>query len=242
MSDLRSPYQGTVGRWYHEVKRGVPAAARPWLARLRAHKFQDLVGPNDVVFEYGCGAGWNLAALPAARRLGFDVADFLRPEVEAQGVEFVTDTAGLPPALAEVVICHHTLEHVPDPAAALAEMRRLLKPGGRLGLWVPYERERRYRHFDPGEPNHHLFSWNVQTLGNLVTHAGFTVTRASLARYGYDRFAAVCALRLGLGEAAFRILRRYLLMLRPLWEVQLTARRDVEPASTQPNPSPQARG
>jgi SAM-dependent methyltransferase len=224
MSAPLSHYQGAAGRRYHEGKRGVPAAARPWLARARAEKFRDLVRAGDTVFEYGCGAGWNLAALPAARRIGFDVADFLRAEVEALGVEFVTDTAGLPAALADVALCHHALEHVPDPAAALAELRRLLKPGGWLGLWVPYEKERRYRHFDPAEPNHHLFSWNVQTLGNLVAAAGFTVTRAGLARYGYDRLAAVWAVRGRLGEAGFRALRRVLVLLRPCWEVVVKAR------------------
>jgi len=224
MSAPLSYYQGAAGRRYHEDKRGMPVTARPWLARARAEKFRDLVRASDTVFEYGCGAGWNLAALPAARRIGFDVADFLRAEVEAPGVEFVTDTTGLPAALADVALCHHALEHVPDPAAVLAELRRLLKPGGRLGLWVPYEKERRYRRFDPAEPNHHLFSWNVQTLGNLVTAAGFAVARAGLARYGYDRFAAVWAVRGRLGEAGFRALRRLLVLLRPCWEVVVTAR------------------
>lgn len=227
MADPSAHYRGEAGRRYHEVKRGVPAPALPWVARLRAEKFRPLVGPADTVFEYGCGAGWNLAALPAARRVGFDVADFLRAEVERQGLEFVADTAALPSGLAEVVICHHTLEHVPEPLAALTEMRRLLKPGGRLGVWVPYEKERRYRRFDPAEPNHHLFSWTVQSLGNLVTSAGFWVRQAGLARYGYDRFAAAWAVRLGLGETGFRLLRRLLIAVGPLWEVVVLA----EPAS-----------
>ncbi len=223
MSDPLTHYRGAAGRRYHEVKRGLPASARPWVTRLRAEKFRPLVGPTDTVFEYGCGAGWNLAALPAARRLGFDVAEFLRAEVEADGIEWVADPAGLPSGLADVVICHHALEHVPEPWEALREMRRLLKPGGRLGLWVPCEKERRYRRFDPAEPNHHLYSWNVQSLGNLVTEAGFTVTQAGLARYGYDRYAAVWAVRLRLGEAGFRALRRLLMAVRPLWEVALRA-------------------
>jgi SAM-dependent methyltransferase len=223
MSDPLAHYRGEAGRRYHAVKRGVPAQALSWVARLRAEKLRFLVGPTDTVFEYGCGAGWNLAAVPAARRLGFDVAEFLRAEVERHGIEFVADTAPLPSGLADVVICHHALEHLSEPLAALAEMRRLLKSGGRLGVWVPFERERRYRRFDPAEPNHHLFSWTVQSLGNLVTAAGFTVRQAGLARYGYDRFAAVWAVRLGLGEAGFRALRRMLITVRPLWEVTLTA-------------------
>jgi SAM-dependent methyltransferase len=37
----------------------------------------------------------------------------------------------------DLVICTQVLEYVPDPAAAIAEMHRVLKPGGRLLLSVP---------------------------------------------------------------------------------------------------------
>lgn len=224
MQDPVAHYQGDAGRHYHGVKRGVPPAALPWIARLRAAKFQPRVNPADTVLEYGVGAGWNLAALRAGRRIGFDVADFLRPEVERLGVEFVGDTTILPDGLAAVLICHHVLEHVLVPTEALSEIRRLLHPEGRLLLHVPYEPERRYRRFDPSEPNHHRYSWTVQTLANLVTDCGFTVMEAGLARYGYDRFAAAWALRVGLGEGGFRVLRRGCVALRPLREVRLVAR------------------
>ncbi|HUC86458.1 MAG TPA: hypothetical protein VL970_14785, partial [Candidatus Acidoferrales bacterium] len=67
-------YRGDEGRRYQESKRGLPAQALPWVAALRARKFAPLVRPEDVVLEYGVGAGWNLAALVCQRKLGFDVA------------------------------------------------------------------------------------------------------------------------------------------------------------------------
>ena len=73
--------------------------------------------------------------------------------------------------------------------------------------------------FDPAEPNHHLFAWNVQTLGNLVMVAGFTLRTAGLRRYGYDRFAAKLAVKLHAGERGFRRLRAFGQTLRPLREV-----------------------
>ncbi len=219
----RAHYLGAAGRRYHEEKRGVPEAAWPWVVRLRAARFQPYVAPGDVVFEYGCGAGWNLAALPVARRLGHDVAEFLREGVERQGIEFVPDPAALPDGVADVVLCHHVLEHLWAPAAVLVELRRLLRPGGRLLVGVPCETGRRYRRFDPQEPNHHLYSWNAQTLGRLVTDCGYRVRRVNRGRYGYDRFAAVWAVRLRLGEAGFRWLRRLLITLRPCWEWRLEA-------------------
>ena len=70
-----------------------------------------------------------LAALARrAREVGVEVAG-------QQG-----DLASLPelvgPAGADVVLCHGVLEVVDDPAAALATIREVLRPGGRLSLLV----------------------------------------------------------------------------------------------------------
>jgi SAM-dependent methyltransferase len=64
----------------------------------------------------------------------------------------------------DVVACSHVLEHVPDDSAAMREFRRVLRPGGRAVIMVPYvadvptdedvsitdpaERERRFGQFD----------------------------------------------------------------------------------------------
>lgn len=237
MNDPVSHYQGEAGRRYHEIKRGVPEAALPWIARLRAAKIQPHVRPDDSVLEYGAGAGWNLVALHATRRIAFDVSEFLRPEVEQRGLEFAGDTRSLADGLADVVICHHALEHLLAPPTALAEMRRLLKPTGHLLVWVPFEDEWRHRRFTRGEKNHHLYSWNPQTLGNLLEECGFHAVNVRLARYGWDRFAAAWAIRLGVGEASFRLLRRSLVLLRPLREIAVQAVK----AATEADASPRLR-
>ena len=216
-------YQGDAGRAYHEWKRGIPPAAFPWVARLRAEKFAPHVRATDTVIEFGVGAGWNLAELKCARRIGFDVSEFLAPAVRESGIEFVSASAALTDASADVVICHHMLEHALNPAVSLTEIRRVLKPGGRLLLHVPFEKERRYRHHDPAEPNHHLFSWNAQTLGNLVMECGFKLESASIAEFGYDRAAAAIAVRASLGERGFRFVRAFGHLLRPAAEVRVVA-------------------
>jgi len=216
-------YQGEAGRAYHEVKRGLPPPAVPWVARLRAEKFAPQIRLADTVVEFGVGAGWNLTELKCARRIGLDVTDFLGPALRERGVEFVSSAASLPEAGAEVVICHHMLEHVLNPADTLRDIRRVLKSGGKLLLHVPFERERRYRRFDASEPNHHLFSWNVQTLANLVTECGFTVTSAGVGQFGYDRAAASWAVKLRLGEPGFRLLRSAGHLLIPAFEVRVIA-------------------
>ena len=218
-------YAGAAGRLYHESKRAIPAAAYPWVARLRAEKIAQYVGDRDVVMEYGVGYGWNLAGLRCARKIGFDVAEFLADDVRAHGIEFVNETGSIPGGSVDVVICHHTLEHVLNPADTLTEIHRLLRVGGKLLLFVPFEKERRYRGFHPGEPNHHLYSWNVQTLGNLVGVMGFTLINGGVGRFGYDRFAAAWAGWFHLGETGFRLLRNAVQLLKPAFEVRVVAER-----------------
>jgi SAM-dependent methyltransferase len=222
-------YQGDAGRRYHQHKRGIPDSAVAWVARLRAEKCSASVRPTDVVLEYGVGLGWNLAALPCRRKIGFDVGDFLEPAVRALGIEYVAETKSIADGTMDVVLCHHTLEHVADPPAVLREIRRVLSSGGKLLLFVPLERGAKYSQFIPGEPNHHLYSWNTQTLGNLVRELGFDIAEAGTGEFGYSRFAAVWASKLHLGEMGFRGLRRLLHIVKPTREVRIIAVKPFPP-------------
>jgi SAM-dependent methyltransferase len=226
LDDKSKPhYQGDQGRRYHELKRAIPEQAFPWIARFRAEKIEEHVRPGHTVLEYGVGLGWNLAALQCVRKIGLDVGEFLAPLVRQRGIEFVMDGAQLSPESVDVVVCHHTLEHVWVPTQTLAELHRLLRPRGTLLLYVPYEREQRFRHFNPREANHHLYSWNVQSLGNLVQDAGFSVQSAGLAPFGQERFAANLAVRFHLGESGFRTLRWLANTLKQEHEVRVVAMR-----------------
>ncbi|MEW6261144.1 MAG: class I SAM-dependent methyltransferase [Thermodesulfobacteriota bacterium] len=222
-------YAGEQGKIYHDAVHRIPARAIPWLVHLRREKLSPHVRASDVVLEYGVGMGWNLAGLTCARRIGIDVAEHLESTLESLGIAFVADPARVADGSIDVVICHHVLEHIAKPLAALENMHRMLRDNGRLVLVVPYETGRKYRRYDPLEPNRHLYSWNVQSLGNLVESTGFRAIEASLKRYGYDRFAAVWAERLSLGEVGFRMLRRLLQGLRPLYEVFVVCEKEGTP-------------
>jgi SAM-dependent methyltransferase len=218
-------YTGVAGRQYHEGKRALAAGALGWVMELRAETFQPHVHAEDVVFELGVGAGWNLGRLRCGRKIGSDAADFLAEPVRATGICFVPRSQQVPDDSVDVALCHHTLEHLLEPVAALGELRRLLKPGGKLVLHVPWEREARYARYRPDEPNHHLYTWNAQTLGNLISLAGFQVEQVGIRRYGYDRVAANWAVKLPFGAPGFRLMRALMILLRPLREVELLARR-----------------
>ena len=221
-------YTGRAGREYHEVKRGIPPIALPWVAEARAEKLARYVHPEDSVFEFGVGAGWNLAVLRCRSRLGHDISNHLEPALKELGVGFVTELEQVPGESQDIVLCHHSLEHALEPAHVLRRLKWLLAPQGKLLLFVPFEDERRHRHFSPAEPNHHLYSWNPQTLGNLVTELGFEVTEAGLGRFTRDRFSANWAVRLGAGRRGFRIIRRLAHIICPLEETRVVAVKSTE--------------
>jgi SAM-dependent methyltransferase len=109
------------------------------------------VRPAQHVFDACCGTG--ASAIPAAHIvgsdghvLGFDLAEpalaLARAKAQAQGltnVEFRAadvERTGLPPESFDVVVCVFGIFFLPDMAAAVAELWRLVRPGGALAVTV----------------------------------------------------------------------------------------------------------
>jgi ubiquinone/menaquinone biosynthesis C-methylase UbiE len=103
--------------------------------------------------DIGSGLGglpglFGLYMKPGSKVFGYD----LNPEVVKQaqayanahpysvGFEFAVADAHhlpLPDNEADLVICQHVLSHVKDPARVLAEMRRVVRPGGQVVAFEP---------------------------------------------------------------------------------------------------------
>jgi len=192
------------------------------LARQRARKLRRLIGPGQTVFEYGVGTALNLRYLACARRVGHDISEDAAELCRRFDIEYVADLDQLRGQRFSVVLCHHVLEHVPQPLGTLEALKEYLGPEGRLIVYVPFERGRRYRRYRPGDPNLHLFSWNCLTLGNLVTAAGLVVERARVRPYGYEQRLAPLA-KAGMGT--YRLALWLLRLVRPCDEIELVARR-----------------
>jgi SAM-dependent methyltransferase len=102
--------------------------------------------PRSRILELGCGLGWlwrqNMARIPA----GWDVtlSDFAQGMLDEARQALrdgphpssfaVVDAQAIPypDSQFDAVIANHMLYHVPDCPKAFAEIRRVLKPGGRL--------------------------------------------------------------------------------------------------------------
>ncbi|HET8765386.1 MAG TPA: bifunctional 2-polyprenyl-6-hydroxyphenol methylase/3-demethylubiquinol 3-O-methyltransferase UbiG [Rhodanobacter sp.] len=96
------------------------------------------------VADVGCGGGLLSEALAKAGArvtgvdLGARVIDIARLHLHESGLtvdyrqQSSADLAAAEPAAFDVVCCMELIEHVPDPAALVADLAAMLKPGGRL--------------------------------------------------------------------------------------------------------------
>jgi SAM-dependent methyltransferase len=101
------------------------AVRKPLLDWLAA---QDVRGLR--VLDVGCGdRPYEALLVGAAEIVGFDVPG--NPHADIHGS---IDAIPVEDASFDVVLCLQVLEHVPDPAAAVRELRRVVKPGGRVFL------------------------------------------------------------------------------------------------------------
>ena len=109
-----------------------------------------------VIVDVGCGRGRSFRLLRTRfqpqRMIGIDVdgamLEIAARETEAEGlsVEFQQTTSSrmmLDNASVDMLFCHQTFHHLMDQEAALAEFRRVLKPGG---LLLFAESTRKYIH------------------------------------------------------------------------------------------------
>jgi SAM-dependent methyltransferase len=143
-------------------------AAEPFLQQVAARSLALLaLQPGERVLEMGCGTGVFLPALtravaPDGLVIGIDHADsFLteaRQRVDAAGVGDrvaleVADALQLPfpDGSFDTAHCERVLMHLEDPEAALRELRRVVRPGGRVVVAEPDSAGIRMDHPDDPE-------------------------------------------------------------------------------------------
>jgi 2-polyprenyl-3-methyl-5-hydroxy-6-metoxy-1,4-benzoquinol methylase len=154
----------------HELLAAEHLARYEWVAAL---------APGRRVLDAGCGTGYGseiLAAAGARHVLGADLAGAVVEAARARETEALefeqADIARLPHPdhSFELITCFETIEHVPDPGAALVELARVLAPGGVLALSSPNADR------SPGGNPHHVREFATEELRALL-HESFANVR-----------------------------------------------------------------
>lgn len=173
-------------------------------------------GDARSVIDFGAGAG--TFAAPTAQA-GFDLTaveldDGLRTHLGRLGLRAAASTAELPAGSFDYAYTLNVLEHINDDVAALRELRKILKPGARLLVYVPAFPVL-YTSMDAKVG--HVRRYKRDSLVASVSAAGFTIDRVEYA--DSIGFFATLAFRLtdrGSGDINLRLLKLYDRVVFPL--------------------------
>ncbi len=176
-----------------------------WLSQRAIRRRLPGRGGLDVI-EFGCGYhATQLRALDDRLRRGTGVDFHIAPELKRPGkLNFIEGAieavaGGLEAESYDAVLLISVLEHLADPAAALAGCRRILRPGGVLLVNVPTWRGKTFLEFSAfrlglsprTEMDDHKMYYDKRDLWPLLVRAGFLPSgiRLNYHKFGLNLFA-----------------------------------------------------
>ena len=141
-------------------------------SRTYLHRFLTRAGqtvrPGELVLDAGSGRAPYRKLFDHAR---YETADFLAVKGKTYTEQdYVCDLAQIPveDARFDHVLLTQVLEHIPEPAAVLAELHRVMKPGATLWLTAPLFYAEHEKPYD-------FFRYTQFGLRHLLESAGFEV-------------------------------------------------------------------
>lgn len=237
------PMKGPGETWYVSSEDYRVNRYQPEPGAWRFRMFLELKGGTGMrLLDVGCGTGELVAA---ARDRGYEAmgVDFdpgaiqLARSTHGLSKVFHQDVRGLDHQFRrswfDVITFFEVLEHLEDPRRFLLDVRRLLKPSGRIAMSVP-NRDRHLDTLGDGDlPPHHLSQWNPASLERFLVENGFQVLQISQQPLDSEEVARYLKLTLsrwvgmGLGST---LLRREIEKAGPGEEVHVswTTRRIIQ--------------
>lgn len=154
------------------------------------------LGPGDSVLDVGCGTGVLLPHLldrvgEKGRVYALDISPLMLERARARCPRAVclcapAEAIPLPAGSCRAVVCYSAFPHFPDQGRALAEMARVLAPGGRVVVAHAESRQAiNDLHRRLGGPVAHHLLPDEATMGRLVARAGLRVISFSDGPGGY---------------------------------------------------------
>jgi SAM-dependent methyltransferase len=182
-----------VWRLYHLLAADAVAIQRP----TKFESVREFLGDDPgVVLDLGCGPGvftrYLCERATQVWAADIDEASLRRVKARHRGMEnlgfVVTGAERLPFAdgCLNTILFLEVLEHLPDDAAALLELRRVLRADGKLVLSVPVP---------PGEVNedepwgHKREGYEWKEIASLLERNSFRVTAHRFAEFRFSRLA-----------------------------------------------------
>jgi 2-polyprenyl-3-methyl-5-hydroxy-6-metoxy-1,4-benzoquinol methylase len=180
--------------WIERLRNAACAHRARWLHRVAGAQ-------PGIIADLGCGNGQFLARMAA---LGWQITGTELPgpaydrAARIPGINLHPVGDGRIPladASARAITVWHVLEHVPDPAALLAECRRVLAPDGVLAIEVPnagsWQAGLTGTHWFHLDPPRHLWQITRPALRQWLTQAGFTVESTGTFSFEMSGYGAL---------------------------------------------------
>ncbi|MDF1505970.1 class I SAM-dependent methyltransferase [Roseisolibacter sp. H3M3-2] len=165
--------RGAVGRALGVLQPPPTAGMAHWLAAAGAT-------PDTRVLDVGCGSGALLRAMDAVGYRDLTGVDpFLDRDRTVGRVRLLRGTVEAMDATFDLVMMHHALEHVPEPAETLRALRARLSAGGHCLVRVPVAPSEAFRRYGDRwvqlDAPRHLVIPNADALERLAARLGLAL-------------------------------------------------------------------
>lgn len=180
----------------------------------------DGLSRDSRILDVGCGGGqllYDLASLGYRRLLGVD--PFIREDIEyGNGVRILRSTIHELDGSFDLVMFHHSLEHIPDQLETMQSAARLLAPGGYCLVRIPIVSSYAWEHYRENwvqlDAPRHFFLHSVESIRRLGESAGLRLARTwhdstELQFVGSELYARDIPLREGGGKFGRREVREF---------------------------------
>lgn len=142
------------------------------------------------ILEIGCGDGRLLKELHAAGFTDLTGVDpFLPESVQANGLRLLNTTLDKVQGSFDIVMMHHSLEHVDNPRGVLTQIRSKLAPGGIVLIRIPLAQSWAWDEYGPNwvqlDPPRHFTLFSRAGFENAAALTGWQVADV---RYDSSRF------------------------------------------------------
>jgi SAM-dependent methyltransferase len=203
------PMKGPGAEWYESSDLYFMGHHLPAQLTWQHKEFIRRHPEGRTLLDVGCGEG---VFLSAARDAGFEVwgLDFDRVNIANAkkryglkrifplSVEAFCRTKRM---RFDLVTFYEVLEHMENPKVFLGQVRRLLKPGGRMVLSCP-NRNRTLDSMRGGDfPPNHLTRWSASALRHFVESNGFKVECLNVKPFSPEEVSGFLRSRVRLGLA-----------------------------------------